>query len=137
MISNLDILMPVIKLLPKDKYPSNPGLKSSTLGPLIPRVGYLDLRHTLTGVVHNRSVAHFTDVTLLHEVWIITDVWLNLLMAPCYMRCVELQMCGQMSPVWADKDNLMWLQNGKQVHQFPQHRFSKTAFFHNLLENIS
>ena len=42
MISNLDLLMLIFKYLPKDTYPSNPGLKSSTYGPSMPRVGYSD-----------------------------------------------------------------------------------------------
>ena len=50
MISHLDLLMPVFKYLPKDKYPSNPGLKSSTYGPLMPRVGYSDRFETCSGL---------------------------------------------------------------------------------------
>ena len=53
MISNLDILMPVYKYLPNDKYPSNPGLIQ---GPSMPRVEYSNGFETYSGG-QNRSLA--------------------------------------------------------------------------------
>ena len=64
------------------------------------------------------AIVSFQLSIVLHEVWLIADLWPNV-------------------TILADKDNLMWLQNGKQVQQFLQRRFSKTAFSFNFLKHVS
>ena len=69
MILNLDLLMLVFKYLPKDKYSSNPGLKSSTQGPSMPQIGYSDRFEKYSAAV----VSHFQQLLVINKKSIIGE----------------------------------------------------------------